>query len=112
MISTTTQWIEGTQVDRYLGIVTAEIIFGMNALRDAVADLKDFFGGRARGYEEGLAEARRLAIQRLETRSQELGGNAVVGVTISYTPMGQTHQMLMVCAAGTAVLVSRPAPKG
>ncbi|MBB5205145.1 uncharacterized protein YbjQ (UPF0145 family) [Inhella inkyongensis] len=108
MISTTTQWIEGTSVDRYCGIVSAEVILGAHAGRDMVANWRDFWGGRASGYEKVMADARRTAIKRMEAEAVERGANAVVGVSLTYTVLGETNGMLMACATGTAVLVARP----
>ena len=54
MILTTTPTIEGHKIQKYLGIVTSESIIGANAFRDLGAQIRDFFGGRTRGYEKVL----------------------------------------------------------
>jgi uncharacterized protein YbjQ (UPF0145 family) len=46
-----------------------------------------------------------MAMQELEQRAQELGGNAVVGVDLDYEVLGQANGMLMVSANGTAVVL-------
>ena len=46
MIVTTTPTIEGHTIKEYKGIVSGEVIFGMNFLKDFGASLRDFFGGR------------------------------------------------------------------
>ena len=51
MIITTTPSIEGHPVKEYKGIVTSEVIIGANAIRDFMAGIRDFFGGRSRTYE-------------------------------------------------------------
>ena len=38
-------------------------------------------------------------------KAAAIGGNAVIGVDIDYETVGQNGSMLMVTAAGTAVLV-------
>ena len=48
MIITTTPSIEGHPVKEYKGIVTSEVIIGANAIRDFMAGIRDFFGGRSR----------------------------------------------------------------
>ena len=46
MIVTTTPTIEGHTIKEYKGVVSGEVIFGMNFLKDFGASLRDFFGGR------------------------------------------------------------------
>ena len=76
---------------------------GANFLRDIVAGLTDFVGGRSGVYESKLREGRAIAIQEMMQEAESLGGNAVVGVDIDYETVGET--MLMVSASGTAVLL-------
>lgn len=46
----------------YYGIVSGETIIGANVLRDFMAGLRDFFGGRSGSYEEVLREAKQTAL--------------------------------------------------
>jgi uncharacterized protein YbjQ (UPF0145 family) len=41
----------------------------------------------------------------MQQKATELGANAVVGVDLDYEVLGQGNGMLMVSAAGTAVVV-------
>ena len=52
-----------------------------------------------------MIEARINALRELEERAYSLGANAVIGVKIDYETLGQNNGMLMVTAAGTAVVV-------
>lgn len=103
MIITTTPSIEGHPVKEYKGIVTSEVIIGANAIRDFMAGIRDFFGGRSRTYEQVFAEARFNAFREIEQHAVNLGGNAVVGVRLSYETVGSGNSMLMVVCSGTAV---------
>lgn len=105
MIVTTTPSIEGKRVVRYLGIVAGETIMGANVLRDLMAGLSDFLGGRAAAYEEKLDEARRVALQEMTAKAGALGANAILGVDIDYEVVGSSGSMLMVTTSGTAVTV-------
>lgn len=105
MISTTTAVLEGQPVQRYLGIVTGEVIVGANIFRDLFAGIRDIVGGRSGSYETVLADARRQAITEMEAEAQKLGGNAVIGVDIDYEVIGANGSMLMVSTSGTAVVV-------
>lgn len=89
----------------YHGIVTAETIIGANAIRDFMAGLRDFFGGRSGSYETVLREARETALRELGEEAAARGANAVVGVSLDYETVGASGSMLMVVASGTAVTV-------
>ncbi len=105
MISTTTPTLEGQPVQRYLGIVTGEVIVGANIFRDLFAGIRDIVGGRSGSYEKVLADARRQAIAEMEGEAAKLGGNAVIGVDVDYEVIGANGSMLMVSTSGTAVIV-------
>lgn len=105
MIITTTNSIEGFTIDRYLGLVTGEVIAGVNLIKDIGAGLRNLFGGRSQGYEEELLTARESAQRELVERAQKLGADAVVGVDLDYEVLGQ-GDMLMVSMTGTAVALS------
>jgi uncharacterized protein YbjQ (UPF0145 family) len=92
-------------VQDYLGIVTGEVIIGANIFRDFFANIRDIVGGRSSSYERILSEARGQAIEEIQARCGELGGNAVVGVDLDYEVIGDTGSMLMVSASGTAVRI-------
>ncbi len=105
MISTTTTLLEGRPVQRYVGIVTGEVIVGANIFRDLFAGIRDIVGGRSGSYETVLADARRQAIAEMENEAARLGGNAVIGVDLDYEVIGANGSMLMVSCSGTAVVV-------
>jgi uncharacterized protein YbjQ (UPF0145 family) len=105
MISTTTALIEGQPVQKYLGIVTGEVIVGANIFRDLFAGIRDIVGGRSGSYEKVLGDARRQAISEMEAEAAKLGGNAVIGVDIDYEVIGANGSMLMVSTSGTAVII-------
>ena len=105
MISTTTPTIEGKVIEEYKGIVFGEVIAGVDFVKDFVAGLSNFFGGRSSTYEDELINTRQQAIAEMENRASQIGANAVVGVDIDYEVLGANNGMLMVTASGTAVVV-------
>ena len=104
MIVTTTPTIEGKRIVSYLGIVTGEAILGANIFRDMFAAIRDIVGGRSAAYEREIGKAREIAFEDLEDWAQELGANAVVGVSLDYESFGKSSGMMMVAITGTAVL--------
>ena len=105
MLVTTTPSVEGKKITQYCGVVTGEAILGANLFKDIFAGIRDLVGGRSATYERELQQAREIAIQELQQRAQELGGNAVVGIDLDYEVLGQSNGMLMVSASGTAVVI-------
>lgn len=103
MIVTTTLSVEGRRITEYKGVVFGEVIAGVNFVKDFVAGLSNFFGGRSGTYEEELINARQQALAEMEQRAAQLGADAVVGVDIDYEVLGADNGMLMVTASGTAV---------
>ena len=103
MLNTTTHSIDGKEIKEYIGVVTGEAISGANFLKDLMASLKDFTGGRSGAYEEELSKARNIAFDEMNEKALKMGANAVVGIDIDYGTLGDTGSMLMVSVNGTAV---------
>lgn len=103
MVVTTTPTIEGKPIEEYKGIVAGEAIMGANVVRDIFASITDIVGGRSGAYEEKLIQAREISLEEMKQHAEELGANAVVGVDIDYEVVREG--MLMVTAAGTAVVI-------
>ena len=105
MLITTTPSVEGKRIIRYCGVVTGEAILGANLFKDLFAGIRDLVGGRSAAYERELQRARDIALQEIESKAQEVGANAVVGVDLDYEVLGQANGMLMVSVSGTAVVM-------
>ena len=105
MIITTTPTVEGKKITSYKGIVFGEVVAGVDFIKDFAAGLTNFFGGRSGSYEGELIEAREGALKEMEKRAGLMGANAIVGVDVDYEVLGQSGNMLMVTASGTAVVV-------
>ena len=103
MIITTADSIEGKVIDEYMDIVFGEVVSGVDFIRDLGAGLRDFFGGRSKGYEKELLGAREEAIEEMKERATRMGADAVVGCKMDYEVLGQAGSMLMVTVSGTAV---------
>jgi uncharacterized protein YbjQ (UPF0145 family) len=106
MLIITTPSIEGKKIVKYLGLVSGEAILGANIFKDLFAGIRDIVGGRSAAYEKELRSAKQIAIEEMVEETKVLGGNAVVGVDLDYETIGigQTGNMLMVSASGTAVV--------
>ncbi len=105
MILSTTPTIEGHPIREYRGIVTGETIIGANIVKDFLAGIRDFIGGRSGSYESVLREAKDTALREMNERAAALGCNAIVGIDLDYETVGSSGSMLMVTCSGTAVVV-------
>jgi uncharacterized protein YbjQ (UPF0145 family) len=104
VVAISTSEFKNRKVVKTLGIVSHEHIFGVNL--DGV-DLKKFNREIALSWVEKVNDGKGLAIGSIEDKAIELGGNAVVGVDITYNVLG-THNdivMMLVAAKGTAVVI-------
>lgn len=107
MIITTTSSVEGTFIIDYLGVVTGEAVMGNNFVRDMFANIADSLGTRSRSYEKSLREAKEVAMEIIREQAEQLGANAIVGLSLDYEVMGKENGMLMLSVAGTAVRIER-----
>lgn len=105
MILSTTDLIQGQNIQNYLGIVTSEVVYGSNALRDFFAGIRDVLGGRTGAYERVFEKGQQDALKELEGRARKLGADAVVGVQVKTDTINiDDHGVLMlITATGTAV---------
>ncbi|PZO18166.1 MAG: hypothetical protein DCF25_10265 [Leptolyngbya foveolarum] len=105
MILSTTDFIQGQNIQNYLGVVTAEVVYGSNALRDFFAGIRDVLGGRTGAYERVFEKGQQDALKELEDRARKMGADAVLGVQIKTDTINiDDHGVLMlITASGTAV---------
>ncbi len=103
MLTTTTDTLDGFEITEYMGIVMGETILGANFIRDIMATVTDYIGGRSGAYEETLSKSRKAALEEMCDRASAIGADAVIGIDIDYETVGSRGAMLMVTCSGTAV---------
>ncbi|NEQ32336.1 MAG: YbjQ family protein [Leptolyngbya sp. SIO4C5] len=105
MIVTTTDVLQGKVISDYRGVVTAEVVYGSNALRDFFAGIRDIIGGRTGAYERVFERGQREALEEIEQRAARLGADAVIGVRVTTDTinMDETGVLMLITATGTAV---------
>ena len=103
MLISTTEELQGFEITEYLGLVHGEVVSGANILRDVMATVTDFVGGRSAAYEEELENSRTSALQEIRDRAQRMGADAIVGLQLDFEVIGSRGAMIMVTAVGTAV---------
>ena len=112
MIITTTHTIAGYKIERYLGLINANQVLGVNLISDIIASFSDVFGGRSGTYRERLDNLYNDIMNLLEQKAMSLGANAILGVHLDFDEIsGKEKSMFMVTAYGTAVCITRESEK-
>jgi uncharacterized protein YbjQ (UPF0145 family) len=102
---TTTDSIDGREIAEYRGLVSGEAVIGANVVSDIAAGIRDVVGGRSDSYEKKIETGREEATADIRADAEELGADAVVGVSLDYEEMAEG--MLWVNISGTAVQTRR-----
>ena len=84
VITTTTNSIENAEVEKYIDLVSTNVVIGTNAFSDIGASLTDFFGGFSDTYQNKLQEIYGLAIDNLKLKASNIGANAILGLKIDF----------------------------
>lgn len=104
MIFTTTSAVEGRDIERQLGLVSADVVRGVNSIRDLAANLADTFGTRSGTLEREIATARAEAAKEIGEAAEKLRADAVIGLRVDVQLLRDaSSSMVMVTATGTAV---------
>jgi uncharacterized protein YbjQ (UPF0145 family) len=100
----TTDGIAGARVTTTLGIAIGLAIRSRGIGGNIMAGLDTLGNGSALGeYRDDLIAIRREALARMAAEADQLGANAVVGVSFDSAEVG--HEMVEVIAYGTAVVL-------
>lgn len=103
----TTETAPSLAISQRLGIVSAEVVLGMNVFEDIASSFRDVFGGRSKTLQDNLRKAKDQALLELRQEAYALGANAVVATSLNYSEVsGGGKSMLFLVATGTAVLLS------
>ncbi|MEM6424293.1 MAG: YbjQ family protein [Cyanobacteria bacterium P01_H01_bin.119] len=105
MIISTTDILQDQEIREYIGVVTAEVVYGSNALRDFFAGIRDIIGGRTGAYERVFERGQREALEELEKRAQRMGADAVIGVQVTTGTINvdESGVLMLITATGTAI---------
>ena len=106
IITTSTDSIDGTIIEKYIDVVSTNVVVGTNFFSDFGASLTDLFGGLSDTYQTKLQKIYRIGIDKLKTKATNLGANAIVGLKIDFDEIsGKGKSMFMISTFGTAVKV-------
>ena len=106
MIVTTTNSIENAEIEKYIDLISTNVVIGTNLFSDFGASLTDLFGGYSDTYQNKLQKIYSSAIDNLKQKASNMGANAILGLKIDFDEIsGKGKSMFMISAIGTAVIV-------
>jgi uncharacterized protein YbjQ (UPF0145 family) len=101
MILTNTDFVSGREVKEILGTVRGNTVRAKHIGKDIVAGFRHVVGGEIREYTEMLAEAREIALKRMEEKAAKMGADAVINIRFMTSAIMANAAELL--AYGTAV---------
>lgn len=108
-IITTTNLIEGQEVEEYLGVISDRIVVGAGLFSEVFAGFTDAFGGRSGKFEARMQELYNYLMRSLETQAKRIKADAIIGLSVDIDEIsGKSYQMFMVSGLGTAVRFKKP----
>lgn len=93
--------IPNKEIIETLGVVKGEIVQTKHFGKDFMAGMKTLIGGEIKGYTEMIAEARKIATERMIEEAKKLNADAIVGVRYCSSEIMQGASEIL--AFGTAV---------
>ena len=103
IIITTSFNIDGKKVEKYLDVISAEVVIGTGIWSEFTGEINDFFGQRVSEFEKKLRKAKEAAMLKLREEAHKLGANAIISIDLDYSEFRGSK--LMVVANGTAVKI-------
>lgn len=103
MIIVTTDLIPGKNITKVIGYIAQNTVQSKNIGKDVSAGLKSLVGGELRSYTEMQEESRKIAIDRLSKKAEEMGANAIVGLRLASSNIMSSASEII--AYGTAVVI-------
>jgi uncharacterized protein YbjQ (UPF0145 family) len=106
LITTSTSTLEGFSIEKYIDVISTNVVVGTNFFSDLGASITDLFGGHSDTYQAKLQKIYRIGIEKLKTKASNLGANAIVGLKIDFDEIsGKGKSMFMISTFGTAVKI-------
>ncbi|HKK06625.1 MAG: YbjQ family protein [Gammaproteobacteria bacterium] len=106
---TTTFDIQGYRIKEYKGVVRGIIVRAPTIVQGVLGGLKNIIGGNIGAYTEMCEQARSHAYELMVRHAQELGANAIVGLSYDASEVVSRGSATEVLCYGTAVVIQRDA---
>jgi uncharacterized protein YbjQ (UPF0145 family) len=100
----TTPTVAGYKIKKILGVVTGMTPRTRGILGQFVGGLESMVGGEVTAFSSEMEKARWEAIDRVKGRAVAMGANAIIGLDVETSSIGQSNVVLF-SATGTAVVI-------
>lgn len=99
MLIVTTDTLCGFSIEEYFGVVTAEVVLGVDSLKEFSAGFRNMMGGRVSGYEREVKAGKEMALNELNKAASEKGANAIIGTSfdVEFIKMDKGGMVLISC---------------
>ena len=109
MFVTTGFQVEGYPIAQYMGIVRGIVVRSPNIAQGILGGLNQIIGGNIEAYTEVCERAREEAYERMVSHAQQMGADAVIGMSYDATEFSQGATEVL--CYGTAVKLRQPQPR-
>ncbi len=101
MIMVNTDFVTGKEIKEMIGLVRGNTIQAKSIGKDIKASFRNIAGGEIKEYTQMLAEAREIALKRMEDKAEKMGADAVINVRFMTSAIMASAAEIL--AYGTAV---------
>jgi uncharacterized protein YbjQ (UPF0145 family) len=108
IIIVTTPSIDGKRISEYLGIISVEAVLKIDPASDILKTVSGFLSDRVTAIQNRYTVANNEALMDLRRKAHELDADAIVGVNIEYSVLGNNKlglEIPVVLIYGTAVKI-------
>ena len=111
MMYSTTHKIDGYETVKNIGLVTGEHVEGVSFVKDFFASITNTVGGKSNSYTKAIVDTKGKALKVLELIAEEVGADAVVGLSFDITNVQMNKGGMFMCnIVGTAVKIKKINP--
>jgi uncharacterized protein YbjQ (UPF0145 family) len=103
-IIVTTPTVAGYKIRKVLGMVTGLSPRTRGAGGVFKASFQSLKGGEVKAFTSEIEKARAEAVERAMEKAKQIGANAIIGMDIETSDIGQTN-ITLISATGTAVII-------
>lgn len=108
MIITTAELIPNVKITNIKDVIFSEQVIAVSAAKDIGNVIKGFLGGRLDGYANEYKIARKNSVDDLKKQAEEIEGDAVIGLRVSYGEFINSDMLFITAMAyGTVVEIEK-----
>src|SRR5690606_29535228 len=105
-ITTTTNSIEGATIEKYIDLISTNVVVVTNFFSDFGASLTDLFGGLSDSYQSKLQKIYNIGIEKLIIKAANLVANAILRIKVDFDEISSKGKsMFMISTIETAVKI-------